>query len=197
MQTMQYLNKFHRFSKYEMSMFDDTQLYLKWESKDELRMEFRSLTFARIKSGLFAQYNEVCSAIRPFIMRKSSVGILSTAVVGFDNNKAKFSSGGVSYTSEGLVETINKINSPEALRTVLFGGELTYFLATIESIYVYLFLSAGMSMTASEIAEDLKAILDSDFEGFTPWHLKSDPTLELIHYFLAQYQVASDALKSM
>ena len=196
MRALQYLNKFHRFSKYELPLFGDTLLFLRWESKHDLRMEFRSHIFAKTKNSLFNNYLEICSAIRPPIMRKDRTGILATALLGVDTENSNFLSGGVQYSSARLAEIINTIKTPEAMRMVLFGGELTYFLATIENLWVYLYLSASMGMTSSDIVDDLNFILESDFEGITKWRLKAEPTPDLIHYFLEEHKLALGSTKS-
>ena len=188
MKTIQYLSKYHRFLKHQRRLYGDTLLFLRWESKNYLRMEFRSYRFAQTKNMMFAQHYELCSSIQPLIMRKDKTGILATALVGVDGGYSSFLSGGLHYSSERLVEIIDMIKSPEALRMVLFGGELTFFLASIENIWVYLYLSASMGMSTSDIADDLNAILKSDFEGISKWRLKGGPTEEVIHYFLEEHE---------
>ncbi|MAP94195.1 MAG: hypothetical protein CMK07_04515 [Ponticaulis sp.] len=117
-------------------------------------------------------------------------GILATALVGVNTQQEWLSSGGIEMGFAQFEQLVKEISCPLKLQKALFGGRLTYFLSTIESLWVYLYLSFEAEQSLTAIAKNVDRIVSDNFDGLRPWHLKKMPSESVIELFRVKYENA-------
>lgn len=109
-------------------------------------------------------------------LKKDNTGTLAMASVGvvYRDNNWWLVSAGIEVLLSRLLAIFAHLQSPSRVKRFLFDGEFYHFLAAIEGVWVYLFLSF-------EAGEDSKSVFDrlSDHRLLSTWRLKQ-PLSEVV-----------------
>lgn len=119
-------------------------------------------------------------------LRKDRTGNLAMGLLNYKSNDSlgELSNGGISISVQEFSKLINNIDSVSKLYKSLYFSSLNNLVATIEGVWVYIYLCYEAGMQADDILLSLmKNEVSKDQMNCV---LKKDIDLEMIHIFLRQ-----------
>ncbi len=145
----------------EKHLFDDYIIVFKLDDEfnEGIYIYLNSVRFSKIMDLMFNdhtnKYNYMSLAHQylPRKLRKDKSGNLAMGLVGFSEEKpyGEINNGGESIKTDSLSEIIKSMNSKSMLLQHLYHSPFNSLVATIEGVWVYIYLSFEAGLTVKDI----------------------------------------------
>ena len=165
-------------------LFADYEVIIKQDKKvdSEIYIYINSERFSRIMFSMFSDmkgnynYDSLAHEYSPRVLRKDTSGNLAMGMVALLENDSlgEFSNGGVNIAIQEFSEIVNNIDSAAKLYQKLYFSPLNNLVATLEGIWVYIYMSYEAGISVSDILLSLKnkevtnnqlsSVLDKDID---------------------------------